>query len=69
MSGPGLPRASLAVLSLIHSLAFGASAALLPWPTFTVFALLAALLALAHLATAVLAALGSRARGVAWRSS
>jgi hypothetical protein len=69
MSGPRLPRASLAVLSFVHALAFGASAALLPWPTFTVFALLAGLLAALHLATAVLAAIGSGMRGVAWRAA
>lgn len=63
----GFPRWSLASLSLVHALVLGASAALLPWPSFTVFALLAGLVALAHLVTSALAFVGSAYRAQAFR--
>lgn len=66
---PRLPRASLAAIALLHALVFGAAARFLPWPTFTVFSLLAGLLAVLHLATALFAVLGARLLGRIWRAA
>jgi hypothetical protein len=68
MSGTSsVPRASLAALSLVHALVLGACAYFLPWPALTVFAVLAGATAAGHVATFVLAAVGSRHRAGAWR--
>lgn len=68
-TGARLPRASLAFVALVHALVFGAAAALLPWPTFTMFSLLAGLLSAAHLATALSAAAGLRVLDRVWRGA
>jgi hypothetical protein len=64
-----LPRWSLAALSLVHALALGVSAWLLPWKPFTAFALGAGLVALGHLATALAAALAARVLATIWRTT
>jgi hypothetical protein len=64
-----LPRGSLAALSLLHALVFTGAAVLLPWPTFSAFALAAGLLATSHALTFALSLLGSPARARAWRAS
>ncbi|HTJ81374.1 MAG TPA: hypothetical protein VL400_06605, partial [Polyangiaceae bacterium] len=61
------PRWSLAVLSLVHAVVLGASAAILPWAKLTVFAVLAGIVAAAHVATAAFALVGSRYRMPLWR--
>lgn len=68
MSGPDLlPRASLVALCTLHALVLAAAAYFLPWPSFTVFAVLAGLTAAGHVVTATLALVGSRHRGMSWR--
>ena len=62
-----LPRWSLCVLSALHAALFGWAAIMLPWRSWTVFALLCALLALAHLAVALLSALKHRWLALVWR--
>ncbi|MFO0551818.1 MAG: hypothetical protein U0271_25755 [Polyangiaceae bacterium] len=62
-----LPRWPLVALCPIHAGVFGVAAAFLPWPSFTLFALLAGALASFHLVTAGLALAGSRRRAMAWR--
>lgn len=64
-----LPRGSLAALSLLHALVFTAAAVLLPWPSFSAFALAAGLVATSHALTFALSLLGSPARARAWRAS
>src|SRR3954463_15050773 len=59
MSAPArpLPRASLAATCLGHAAVFGWAASALPWRSGTMFALILTLLALLHVATAVVALL------------
>lgn len=64
-----LPRGSLAALSLLHALVFTAAAVLLPWPSFSAFALASGLLATSHALTFALSLLGAPARARAWRAS
>lgn len=66
---PHLPRASLAAVALVHAVVFAAAARFLPWPLFTVFSVLAGLLAALHLGTAVLALAGARALASVWRAT
>lgn len=63
----GTPRWSLAGLSLVHGLVFAWAASVLPWQRWTLFAASTAVLAALHLGTAVLALVGGRRRGLAWR--
>ncbi len=51
----------------MHAALFGVAAALLPWPDFTVFGLLAGLLAFGYVITFGLALLGSPRRALSWR--
>jgi hypothetical protein len=62
-------RASIALLCLVHAAVFGAAAAVLPWPTFTMFALVTGALALAHAVTAVAAMAGAGLFPRAWRAT
>lgn len=62
-----LPRWSLAVLSATAAAILGWAAAVLPFRDWTFFAGITATVAIAHGATAVVAALGSPARGPLWR--
>ena len=62
-----LPRWTLAALSLLVAGALGYAADLLPWADWTFFAIFTSTVALMHLGTAVLAAMGHDLRGRAWR--
>jgi hypothetical protein len=64
-----LPRWSLAALSILHALALGVCAWLLPWRPFTPFAIGAGLVALGHLATSLAAVFASRALARIWRAT
>jgi hypothetical protein len=66
-SPPPLPRASLAFVALVHAVVLGAAARVLPWPSFSVFALLAGLTSVAHVVVAALAVAGHRRLATAWR--
>jgi hypothetical protein len=61
------PRWSLALVTTAHALLFAWAACVLPWRGGTLFAVLTALLAAMHAATAVLAAVRSRFLAPAWR--
>jgi hypothetical protein len=61
------PRWSLGALSLVHAAVFVWTAVMLPWPTWTVFAVTTALVGALHLATGGLALLGHRVAATAWR--
>ena len=60
---PSLPRASLAATCFGHAVVFAWAGSALPWRSGTLFAALATLLSLLHLATAVTALL----RRPAWQ--
>ncbi len=66
-ASPLAPRWSLGGLALVHALVFAWAASVLPWRSWTLFAVTTAVLAAGHLATAALALAGSRHRLVAWR--
>ena len=68
-TGSPLPRWSLAGLSLLHGAVFGAAAAVLPWPAFTAFGVLAGVLGAAHLVTSALALVGAEVRRAAFRTT
>jgi hypothetical protein len=63
------PRWSLAGLSLLHGAVFGAAAAVLPWPAFTAFGVLAGVLGAAHVVTSALAFVGAATRRAAFRTT
>jgi hypothetical protein len=68
MSDRPLPRWNLAIASLIHAAVLGWAAVVLPWRSFTAFAVLTSVCAAAHAAVAVLAALRHRLLAPVWRA-
>ncbi|MBC8070648.1 MAG: hypothetical protein IAG13_20120, partial [Deltaproteobacteria bacterium] len=67
MSTTVIPRWTLAALCLVVAGLCGWAASVLPWRSWTTFAIVTAAVGLTHFATALLALLGSRLRGPAWR--
>lgn len=66
-SSHALPRGAVAGLSAVTGAIFAWAAVLLPWRAWTSFAVLTAIVAAVHLATAVLALVGHPRTGTAWR--
>ncbi len=64
-----LPRWSLAMLASLHAAVFAWAALKLPWSSASTFTIVLSMLALAQLATALAAALRSRALTWTWRIS
>ncbi|MEZ4381965.1 MAG: hypothetical protein R3A79_11510 [Nannocystaceae bacterium] len=64
---PSLPRFSLALVALVHAGVFGWAGYALPWGGPTLFAAACAALGALYLALVLLAAAGSRLRGLVWR--
>lgn len=62
-----IPRGWPALLSLLIALIFGWGATVLPWQDWTIFSIVTTAVAVAHLAHAVLAAVGHPKHGLAWR--
>jgi hypothetical protein len=66
---PPLPRWSLALLAIVHAAVFGWVAMKLPWSSGSTFTIVALALAITHLATAITAAIRSKALVWTWRAS
>lgn len=64
-----MPRASLASVALVHAVITGAAARFLPWPSFSVFAVLAGLSSICHVTVVVLALAGHARLATAWRAA
>lgn len=67
MSTTSIPRWNLAVLCSIVAALCGWAAVVLPWRSWTTFAITTTIVGLAHVATALLAVIGSPLRAAAWR--